>query len=97
MIHASVTWAFWMRCARRAVNEAALLLAEGVASRASDVDVVLVQGYGFARWQGGPLFWAQQQDRATLQTDLQQLARQSGWGFVLADLEPLLPTSGATL
>ena len=79
------------------VNEAALLLAEGVASRASDVDVVLVQGYGFARWQGGPLFWAQQQDRATLQTDLQQLARQSGWGFVLADLEPLLPTSGATL
>ena len=36
------------------VNEAALLLAEGVASRPSDVDVVLVQGYGFPRWEGGP-------------------------------------------
>ena len=40
------------------VNEAALLLAEGVASRASDVDVVMVNGYGFPRWEGGPLFWA---------------------------------------
>ena len=71
------------------VNEAALLLAEGVAARASDVDVVLVQGYGFARWQGGPIFWARQQNRAALQVDMQELARQSGWGFCLADLEPL--------
>jgi 3-hydroxyacyl-CoA dehydrogenase len=63
-----------------------------VATRASDVDVVLVQGYGFARWQGGPLFWARQQDRAALQADMQELAHQSGWGFVLADLEPLLNT-----
>jgi len=74
------------------VNEAALLLSEGVAARASDVDVVLVQGYGFARWQGGPLFWARQQDRAVLQAEMQDLAIQSGWGFVLADLEPLLNT-----
>jgi 3-hydroxyacyl-CoA dehydrogenase len=72
------------------VNEAALLLAEGVAARASDVDVVMVQGYGFARWQGGPIFWARQQDRAALQVDMQELALQSGWGFQLADLEPLL-------
>jgi 3-hydroxyacyl-CoA dehydrogenase len=72
------------------VNEAALLLAEGVAARASDVDVVLVQGYGFARWQGGPIFWARQQDRAALQLDMQALAKQSGWGFTLANLEPLL-------
>jgi len=74
------------------VNEAALLLSEGVAARASDVDVVLVQGYGFARWQGGPLFWARQQDRTALRAEMQELANQSGWGFVLADLEPLLNT-----
>jgi 3-hydroxyacyl-CoA dehydrogenase len=72
------------------VNEAALLLAEGVAARASDVDVVLVQGYGFARWQGGPIFWARQQDRSALLADMRELARQSGWGFCQADLEPLL-------
>ena len=72
------------------VNEAALLLAAGVASRASDIDVVLTQGYGFARWQGGPVFWARQQDRSALAQDLQSLAAQSGHGFVLADLSVLL-------
>ena len=72
------------------VNEAALLLADGVAQRASDVDVVLVQGYGFPRWQGGPVFWARQQDRARLQSDLQQLAAHSGYGFTVANLSELL-------
>jgi 3-hydroxyacyl-CoA dehydrogenase len=72
------------------VNEAALLLSEGVASRASDIDVVLVQGYGFPRWEGGPVFWARQQDRSTLAQDLQTLADQSGHGFVVADLSLLL-------
>jgi 3-hydroxyacyl-CoA dehydrogenase len=66
-------------------NEAALLLAEGVAARPSDIDVVLVQGYGFPRWQGGPVFWALQQDPATLQPDLQALAQAAGHGFVLGE------------
>ncbi len=72
------------------VNEAALLLAEGVAARPSDIDVVLVQGYGFPRWEGGPVFWARQQDPAQLAQDLQRLAGESGHGFVLADLFVLL-------
>lgn len=72
------------------VNEAALLLQEGVASRATDIDVVLVQGYGFPRWEGGPVFWARQQERATLQNDMQTLASEAGHGFVLADLSILL-------
>jgi 3-hydroxyacyl-CoA dehydrogenase len=72
------------------VNEAALLLAEGVASRASDIDVVLAQGYGFPRWEGGPVFWAGQQDRAALAQELQQLAAGSGYGFTVADLSQLL-------
>lgn len=72
------------------VNEAALLLAEGVAQRASDIDVVLVQGYGFPRWEGGPVFWARQQDRTQLEQDLQRLAAEAGHGFRLADLNPLL-------
>ena len=72
------------------VNEAALLLSEGVVSRASDIDVVLVQGYGFPRWEGGPVFWARQQDRAVLAQDLQILAKETGHGFVVADLSVLL-------
>jgi 3-hydroxyacyl-CoA dehydrogenase len=40
------------------VNEAARILDEGVALRAGDIDVVMVNGYGFPRWRGGPLFAA---------------------------------------
>jgi 3-hydroxyacyl-CoA dehydrogenase len=72
------------------VNEAALLLSEGVASRPADIDVVLVQGYGFPRWEGGPVFWAQRQERAQLDADMHQLARETGHGFVLGDLDALL-------
>jgi 3-hydroxyacyl-CoA dehydrogenase len=72
------------------VNEAALLFTEGVAARASDIDVVLVQGYGFPRWEGGPVFWARQQDRATLARELQTLARDAGFGFRLGDIDRLL-------
>ncbi|TLW90664.1 hypothetical protein FFT09_20180 [Saccharomonospora piscinae] len=40
--------------------EADALLAEGIAARASDIDVVLVNGYGFPRDRGGPLHWRRQ-------------------------------------
>ena len=41
------------------VNEGALILEEGHAQRASDVDVVWIYGYGFPVYRGGPMFWAQ--------------------------------------
>jgi len=72
------------------VNEAALLLAEGVAERATDVDVVLVNGYGFPRWEGGPVFWARDQGEAALWAGLNDLARLSGSGFVRGDLRHVL-------
>ncbi|CAH2600061.1 Enoyl-CoA hydratase [Rhodovastum atsumiense] len=37
------------------VNEAARILAEGIAQRPSDIDVVLVHGYGYPAWRGGPM------------------------------------------
>jgi 3-hydroxyacyl-CoA dehydrogenase len=74
------------------VNEAALLLAEGVAQRASDVDVVLVNGYGFPRWEGGPVFWARDRGHAALQADMAWLAELSGPGFVHGDLRRLQST-----
>jgi 3-hydroxyacyl-CoA dehydrogenase len=42
------------------VNEAAYLLAEGIAAKASDVDMVYLMGYGFPPARGGPLFYASQ-------------------------------------
>jgi 3-hydroxyacyl-CoA dehydrogenase len=72
------------------VNEAALLLAEGVAERATDVDVALVNGYGFPRWEGGPMFWARERGDAALSADLDWLAQVSGAGFLRGDLRHVL-------
>ncbi|RWQ47868.1 3-hydroxyacyl-CoA dehydrogenase NAD-binding domain-containing protein [Mesorhizobium sp.] len=40
------------------INEGAKILEEGIAARASDIDVVWVNGYGFPVGKGGPMFWA---------------------------------------
>jgi len=40
------------------VNEAAHILQEGIAARASDIDMVYITGYGFPFWRGGPMLYA---------------------------------------
>jgi 3-hydroxyacyl-CoA dehydrogenase len=40
------------------VNEGAAILQEGIASRASDIDMVYLTGYGFPAYRGGPMFYA---------------------------------------
>ncbi len=40
------------------VNEGARILEEGIAQRASDIDVIYAFGYGFPRYRGGPMFHA---------------------------------------
>ncbi|MDQ1921964.1 3-hydroxyacyl-CoA dehydrogenase NAD-binding domain-containing protein [Massilia pseudoviolaceinigra] len=40
------------------VNEGALILEEGIAMRASDIDMVYLTGYGFPVFRGGPMFYA---------------------------------------
>ena len=46
------------RCLLGMINEAARILDEGVVSRPSDIDVVWLTGYGFPRYRGGPLYYA---------------------------------------
>jgi 3-hydroxyacyl-CoA dehydrogenase len=46
------------RCVYALINEGAKILEEGVALRASDVDLVWLHGYGFPRYRGGPMFYA---------------------------------------
>jgi 3-hydroxyacyl-CoA dehydrogenase len=46
------------RCIYALVNEGAKILEEGIALRASDIDIVYIYGYGFPRYRGGPMFYA---------------------------------------
>jgi 3-hydroxyacyl-CoA dehydrogenase len=56
------------------VNEGARLLEEGIASRASDIDVVYLTGYGFPRWRGGPMFHADERGLAEVIAAMQRFA-----------------------
>lgn len=60
------------------VNEGAKIVDEGIAIRASDVDIVYVNGYGFPAYRGGPMFWAQQ----------------TGFEKVIETMRKLAPTHG---
>jgi len=55
------------------VSEGAKILEEGMAQRASDIDVVWVYGYGWPVYRGGPMFWA---DTVGLQNIVEGLKRQ---------------------
>ena len=46
------------RCLYPLINIGADILAEGHALRASDIDLVYINGYGFPAWRGGPMHWA---------------------------------------
>ncbi|HTY78563.1 MAG TPA: 3-hydroxyacyl-CoA dehydrogenase NAD-binding domain-containing protein [Candidatus Bathyarchaeia archaeon] len=48
------------RCLWALVNEGARILEEGIALRSSDIDVTYLYGYGFPRYRGGPMFYADQ-------------------------------------
>jgi 3-hydroxyacyl-CoA dehydrogenase len=72
------------------VNEAALILDEGIAARASDIDLVLVNGYGFPNYEGGPLFWASRQLRSAVLSGIDAIADVSGFGFRKGNVSGLL-------
>lgn len=53
------------------VNEGAKILAEGIAQRASDIDVIYIYGYGFPAYRGGPMHYASEQGLKTVVTALE--------------------------
>jgi 3-hydroxyacyl-CoA dehydrogenase len=61
------------QCIFPMVNEALLILEEGMAQRPSDIDVVWLNGYGFPRDKGGLLFWANQIGSAQILESLKKM------------------------
>ena len=56
------------------VNEGALILEEGIAQRASDIDVVWIYGYGWPVYRGGPMLWADTVGAKTILAGLEKHA-----------------------
>jgi 3-hydroxyacyl-CoA dehydrogenase len=78
------------------INEGAKVLEDGIALRASDIDVIYVTGYGFPAWRGGPMFYA---DRVGLQTIHDRVAtfhRELGQRWAPAPLLTRLAAEGKT-
>ena len=60
------------RLAYSLVNEGAKILEEGIAQRASDIDVIYIYGYGFPAYRGGPMQYASEQGLKNVAADLEK-------------------------
>jgi 3-hydroxyacyl-CoA dehydrogenase len=68
------------------VNEGAKILEEGVAQRASDIDVVWVYGYGWPVYRGGPMFWADSEGLDKIVEGLKRQEQRMGSDFSFSKL-----------
>jgi 3-hydroxyacyl-CoA dehydrogenase len=78
------------------VNEGARALTAGVAGRASDIDVIYVNGYGFPSWRGGPMFYADRLGLANVLEQVTRLHQQHGERWRPAPLLVELAANGRT-
>ena len=78
------------------VNEAAKVVGEGIARRPLDVDMVFLFGYGFPRYWGGPMKWADLQGLPALLDDIRAYAREDEFFWQPAPLLEQLVAQGRT-
>ncbi|MBS0365345.1 MAG: enoyl-CoA hydratase/isomerase family protein [Proteobacteria bacterium] len=79
------------------VNEGAKILEEGIAQRASDVDVVWIYGYAWPRHKGGPMFWAGEVGLNAVVEGLKRYRERLPSDFTLAPLLLQRAAAGAPL
>jgi 3-hydroxyacyl-CoA dehydrogenase len=72
------------------VNEAALILADGNAQSAADIDLAMINGFGFSRFKGGPLFQAARLPDAEVEAMVDAAAAEAGTTFRRGDVAALL-------
>lgn len=76
------------------VNEGAKILSEGIAGRPLEIDLVLVHGYGFPVWRGGPMQDADARGLRSILAAAEANAARDGAGFEVAPLLGELLSSG---
>ncbi|GHC74048.1 3-hydroxyacyl-CoA dehydrogenase [Pseudorhodoferax aquiterrae] len=82
------------RCVYAMVNEGAKILDEGIAIRASDIDVVWVNGYGWPVYRGGPMFYADTVGLKTVVEKLKGYGERMGAGFSVSPLLERMAVEG---
>jgi 3-hydroxyacyl-CoA dehydrogenase len=78
------------------VNEGAKVLEEGIASRASDIDVACILGYNWPVYTGGPMFWADTVGLDKIVAKLEELEMEHGAAFKPAALLKEKAASGGS-
>ncbi len=78
------------------INEGARVLEEGIASRAADIDVIYLTGYGFPAFRGGPMFYADQVGLKQIYDRVAAFHRQLGQRWAPAPLLERLASEGST-
>ena len=78
------------------VNEGARVLEEGIARRPLDIDMVFLFGYGFPRYHGGPMKWADLQGLPALLEDIRSYAKEDPYFWQPAPLLEKLVAEGRT-
>jgi 3-hydroxyacyl-CoA dehydrogenase len=68
------------------VNEGAKILEEGMAQRASDIDVVWIYGYGWPVYRGGPMHWADTEGLPKIVEGLRRQEQRMGKGFSFSQI-----------
>jgi 3-hydroxyacyl-CoA dehydrogenase len=84
------------RCMYPLVNIGAQILEEGMAMRASDIDIIYLNGYGFPAYRGGPMFWADQIGLANIVADMRAYQERLGDRWAPAPLLVKLAEEGKT-
>lgn len=84
------------RCMYALVNTGAKILEEGIALRASDIDIVYVYGYGFPRYRGGPMFYADTVGLDKVFESVQRFHAQHGEFWTPSSLLERLAKEGGT-
>ncbi|MEI8303331.1 MAG: 3-hydroxyacyl-CoA dehydrogenase NAD-binding domain-containing protein [Burkholderiales bacterium] len=85
------------RCVYPMINEGARILEEKIALRASDVDIVWINGYGWPVYRGGPMFYGDTVGLAHVVERLKAYAPKLGPEFVLSPLLQRLAAEGKRL
>src|SRR5581483_11257853 len=78
------------------INEGAKVLEEGVALRASDIDIIYIYGYGFPPYRGGPMWYADAVGLKKVYERIRQFEREHGAMWKPAGLLQQLAESGRT-